>query len=257
LGILFLHILAWILLHISGLKTSNWNLLYGLSYGFIPLFGGFVGVLLAKPWGGLKSVIGRAMIFVSVGSISWGIGSCIWSYYNFFLHVGVPYPSIADVGYILAIPFWCLGMVNLSIATGVKFALRRTLGKIFIFLIPMSIIALSYYILVIIARGGVLSDTLHDYLKLFFDLAYPIGDVLIVTFALVIFGLSFSYFSGRYRLAIVILLAGYVFMYMADFLFSYTTTLNTYFNGDWPDLFFPIALSLMIVGVFGFALKES
>jgi len=38
-------------------------------------------------------------------------------------------------------------------------------------------------------------------------------------------------------------------MYFADFSFSYTTTVETYYNGSFPDLLFAIAMSVISIGI--------
>jgi hypothetical protein len=86
-------------------------------------------------------------------------------------------------------------------------------------------------------------------LKVILDVGYPLGDVFILSFALLIVGLSAGYLGGRYRSAIYTLLAGFVFMYAADFSFAYTTSQGTYYNGHWVDLLFPTALALMAYGL--------
>lgn len=208
----------------------------------------------ARSWGMLGSAIGRSVFFIAAGLFTWGFGSMIWSYYNFFQKISAPYPSLADLGFILSLPFWILGIVNLSKATGAKFGLKRTGGRVILISIPIIVMVLSYYLLVVVGRGGVLTDSFNNYLKLFFDLAYPFGDVIILTFALVIFGLSLNFLGGRYRLSIFAIILGFVSMYLADFVFSYTTTTNIFYNGNWGDLIFTIALFFLTFGNLGFYL---
>lgn len=250
LGILIVY---WVILALSGLQTSFWNYFYSFAFSLIPLIGGLVGMLLARPWGYLSSAIGKAILATSFGSFCWGAGSMIWSYYNFFFNISAPYPSLADVGFILAIPFWLIGMISLSKATGAKFGLKNMKGKIFLILASVALLVVSYYLLVIVARGGILTSSFDDLLKLFFDLAYPAGDVLILILAVAVFGLSFEYFGGIYKVSIYTLLAGFAVMYLADFIFSYTTTIETFYNGNFGDLVFTLALYLITVGVFGFS----
>lgn len=242
----------WVILSGTDLQTDFWNYFYSFSFSLIPLFGGILGLSLSKPWGFLDSAIGRAIFYISAGSLSWGLGSMFWSYYNFFMNDPMPYPSLADVGFVLALPFWCLGIFNLSKATGAKFGLKYIKGRIFFGIVPLLIVGFSYYFLVVVARGGVLTQAFNDYTKLFFDLAYPLGDVIILTLAVVIFGLSFKYFGGVYRYSIYALLMGFAVMYAADFIFSYTTTNETFYNGNFGDLVFTVALFLITFGVFGF-----
>lgn len=245
-------LIFWLGLSFSGQTDSFWNYFYSFAFSLVPLISGLVGCFLARGWGWFKSAIGKAVFFNSLGSFCWGGGSMVWSYYNFFMDVPAPYPSLADVGFILALPFWVLGIINLSKATGAKFSLRKKMGKLVLFILPILIIIVSYYLLVVIARGGVLVSTDDGFnLKLLLDLAYPIGDVVILSLALLIFGLSINYLGGLYKNSILAILFGFGFMYLADFVFSYTTTIETFYNGNWGDLIFTIALVLITLGTLG------
>lgn len=232
-------------------RSSLFNNLYGVLFlGFIPLVGGINGLTVAKHWGSFQSAVGRAIIFLSLGLISWGFGTYIFSgVYNFLLHVEVPYPSLADVGYIISLPLWAIGIIQLSRATGAKYGLRSSKGKVLSFLVPALVIALSYYLLVVVARGGSIDFSDPAILKLFFDLAYPIGDVVILTLATSVYALSYNYFGGLYKKVIYTILLGFVLMYLADFSFSYSTTLNTFYPADWVDLLFTTAMFVLSVGV--------
>ncbi len=247
-----LAVLTVAILWLAHITDSLSNNLYGVLFlGFIPVFGGLYGLSIARRWGFLKSALGRATVFFSLGLISWGIGTYIFSgVYNFILNVPVPYPSIADVGYILSLPLWVAGMIQLSRATGARYSLRSSKGKALLLLIPTLIIGLSYYLLVTVARGGSLDLSLSDgALKFFFDLAYPVGDVVILSIATVIYGLSYNYFGGVYKKAIYLILSGFALMYIADFSFSYTTTLDTFYPAGWVDLLFTTAVFVLSLGI--------
>ncbi len=257
--IYYLFILVyWAILYFQGIKEQQVNYYYQVAEGFIPFLGGIVGVYKARRWGLLKSKLGAALCYISLGVFSWGVGQMLWSvYYNLIQHTEVPYPSLADGGFILAIPFWSIGIYYLSKATGAHFSLKHVRGKILLFVIPILAIILSYYLLIVLARGGSIAITTNESaLKLFFDFAYPIGDLLILTLSLLIYGLSFSYLGGKYKLSILSIILGFIVMYFADFSFSYTTTNMTYFNGHWVDILFPTAMTLMAVGVNNFDIEK-
>src|SRR3989442_1751801 len=127
----------------------------------------------------------------------------IWSFYNFFLHTAAPYPSLADFGFAPSIFFYGLGTYYLSKVTGAKFGLRSKVSKFFVIVAPFIIFALSYYILVTVARGGVLLPQGESLLKTILDIAYPLGDFLALTIAIIVSGLSFKYLGGRYTSDIV------------------------------------------------------
>jgi len=244
-------LLAVLVMYAVGSTDTLLNALYGVLFlGFIPVIGGINGLFLAKHWGGFRSAVGKAVILLSLGLIFWGAGTYIFSgIYNFLLEVEVPYPSFADVGYVLSLPLWAMGIIQLSRATGAKYGLRSSGGKVILLIIPAIIIAISYYLLVVVARGGSFDFSDAGLLKLFFDLAYPIGDVVILTLATLVYGLSYSYFGGTYKKAIYTILAGFIVLYVADFSFSYSTTLETFYPGDWIDLAFTSAMFLLSIGI--------
>jgi hypothetical protein len=241
--------LYWAILYFQGIKEQPTNYYYQVVEGFIPLIGGLLGIIKAKKWGFLSSKVGSALFFISLGTFSWGVGQMLWSiYYNLIQKVDIPYPSFADVGFIMAIPCWVIGSVFLSKATGAHLSLKHLRGKILLFIIPLIVLVVSYYLLLIVARGGSIPLG-EDRLKLVFDLAYPIGDIVILTFTLVIYGLSFNYLGGKYKFPIICILAGWVLMYFSDFSFSYTTTIGTYYDGHWVDIMFPTVMTLLTFGV--------
>src|SRR3989344_4157385 len=182
-------VIFWLVLTLkTGHSTSRAGYYFQLFLFIVPLVGSFIGFINARLWGGFKSAVGRAITFLSLGTLTWAIGMLIWNYYIFLAKVEVPYPSLADLAFILSWPLWTIGFVQLFKATGAKFALRGNKGKMLFVAIPLVVIAVSYYLLIVIGRGGVI-DWSGGGLKLFFDLFYPIGDVVILAIALMLFSL--------------------------------------------------------------------
>lgn len=233
----------WVYIVASGLVDSHINYFYGVGLGILPIISALFGFLNGSKWGGSKSAMGRALYFLSAGLLTWGIGTLVFAYYNIMLKVAVPYPSVADIFYIISWPLWTLGMVSLSKATGVRFQFSNLVGRLTLFIIPVVAIVISYYLLVVVARGGVIT-IIDDPIGTLVGLAYVIGDVVILTFALLVYGLSFNYLGGYYRWPIIILLSSFVVNYVADFFFALTVTNGTYFVANWVDLVFTIAFVL-------------
>lgn len=238
----------WLSIFFSGKTDDPSNLWFALAYGILPIFGSVFGFIYAEKWGFWKSTIGKAIILFSLGLLTWGIGELIWSYYNLILHVEIPYPSWADASFIISWPLWAIGMYYLSFATGAKYGLKEKIGQFQLFLFPVICASVSYYLLVTIARQGSF-EIAGGPLKIFFDLAYPLGDVIIITLSLIIFGLSFKYLGGRYKWAVLVTFLGFVLNYFADFGFSYTTTVGTFHNGNWVDLLFCTAMFALSFGI--------
>lgn len=215
----------------------------------LPLLGGLFDIIESKKWGGVKSAIGRSIISLSLGLITWGAGMIVWNYYLFFTDIEIPYPSLADVFFIMSWPLWTYGIFQLSIATGAKFTARKKKGKLILFIIPIVIALASYYLLFHIARGGVIQWNGNELLKSFFDLFYPLGDIVILTITVLVYLLSKEYLGGIGKKPVLLLLTGFLMNYFSDFMFSYTTTKGTYFNGHLVDSLFVTVMFILSLGI--------
>ncbi len=211
----------------------------------IPLIGGLIGLRNAFKWGGLTSVVGKSSLALSMGTIAWAGGMIIWNYYLFFTTVEVPYPSSADIIFILSWPFWSYGIWKLSEAIGIKFALRK-MNKAF-FIIPLTLIALSVYLSIFVARGGITYE--NNAIKLFFDLFYPLGDIVILTVTASVYLVLRKFLGGVYKIPIMILFVGFLLNYLGDFIFVFTTSKETYFNGHIVDLLYTTSMFALSLGL--------
>lgn len=245
-------VLLWAALRITNTTEGFYNYLYSFLFGLTPLIGGILAMKSAQVWGGLKSAVGKAVFFIGLGIFFWGAGEAIWSFYNFFMGIPAPYPSIADIGFAPSIFFYGLGSAYLSKATGAKFGLRNKYAKSLIFLAVLLTSFFSYYILVTVARGGVLLPSGESPLKAVLDIVYPLGDFFGLTISVIISGLSFRYLGGKYVGDVIAILAGLGVMFIADSIFSYTTTIGTYYNANFGDLMLMLGTSLLTFGVLGF-----
>ncbi len=216
-----------------------------IPLAILPLVGAIIGFKNSSSWGGTKSVVGRSTLALSLGLLAWSGGMIIWNYYLFFTTNEVPYPSLADIIFILSWPFWSYGIWKLSEAIGIKFALRK-MNKWF-FVIPLILVALSIYLLVYVARGGIVYD--DSTLKLFFDLFYPLGDIVILTLTASVYLLLRKFLGGIYKIPVLILFIGFILNYFSDFLFSYSTTQETYFNGHVVDFLFTSTMFALSLGL--------
>lgn len=249
-------VIFWGYIQISGSKDGDINFWYSFLFGLIPLVGGAIGMVRSKVWGGLRSTLGSAVFFVSLGLLFWGLGESVWAYYNFFKNVAAPYPSWADLGFAPSIFFWVIGVSFLSHASGAWLGLKRSWkAKTFATIAVAGLTVLSYFLLIRVARGNVLVPPGETALKVVLDILYPLGDFLAVILAFIVFTLSFKYLGGLYKRAIGAVLLGLGVMYVADFVFSYTTTVGSYYNANWGDLLLSTGLFLLTFGVLGLSTK--
>ncbi|OGY58071.1 MAG: hypothetical protein A3D47_02050 [Candidatus Colwellbacteria bacterium RIFCSPHIGHO2_02_FULL_43_15] len=246
-ALLFLY---WIWIYSTGQVGTLHNYLWGVfAQGIFPIIGAIYGFLLARKWGFLSSSLGRAIFFLSAGNILFGIASLTWGYYNIILSVEAPYPSLADVVYLLSYPLWAMGLINLGQGIGAGYKLRTFKGKAALVLAPLVGIALTYFVFISIAQGGDFSFEGSNIIKIFFDISYLLGDAVIITTIGLIYGLFYKAFGGKFKSAINILLIGFFVEYLADAIFSYTTTQGTYYTSDLSDLLLTLSVFLIVVGV--------
>lgn len=256
LTIFYLAMVAWwISIHANGLIDTVQNFSFGIGLGFLTILGGLMGILVSRDWGWFSSRIGKTLIYLSAGFICWGIGTLIIGYFNLALDQSYPYPSIADLAYILSWPLWFIAMVNLSKATGARYQFRNWVGKALAVIIVAFAFLVSYYLLVQVARGGVFEIDSSNYLRLFFDFAYPVGDIVILTSGLLLFGLSFNYLGGALKAPIFIILFGFLLNYLSDIIFTYKNTVGTFYVAGWVDLMYLTAFFALGLGVNLFSQK--
>ena len=256
LSYLILLIVFWVLLQLQQTTNSFFNYTYSFLFGLIPLFGGAFGVMNSKEWGGRKSAVGKAVLLIGIGLVCWGCGEVIWSYYNFFLNEPAPYPSMADLGFAPSIFFYGIGAFYLSKASGARYGLRQKYAKLGVILTSIITAILAFHLLVNIARGGVLIPEGESALKIILDIVYPLGDFIALITSLIVSGLSIKYLGGRYRYDFYYIMIGLAIMFIGDVVFSYTTTLGTYYNGNFGDLILTFGLFFLTFGLLGFKLKN-
>lgn len=234
---------------LNGFKNStHYGYIFAFTYSFIPFFGSLIGFNIAKKWGFFNNNVGKAVFFFSASLLSWALGEFIWSFYNFFLNANVPYPSWADAGFVLNYPLWGIGMIYFGKASGASIGLHKRGRKLLLVLVPVIVSLVSWYVMVIVARGGSITSG-GGPLKVFFDIAYPAGDVILLTMGSLIFGLSFRNWNAQLKWPIIVIFFGILAEYISDFWFSYSTTLNTFYNGCLGDLSFATALMILSIGV--------
>ncbi len=245
-------VVFWGVLFTLGMKETFYNHLFAFMYGLMPLIGGLAAIKGYRSWGGLSTILGKSILFIGLGLFLWGCGETIWAYYNFFLHIELPYPSAADFLFVPSVFSYTIGTIMLSMTTGARMGLKNTGGKIIAVVVSALVLVMTYYMIVVIGNDGVLLTDKSSIVKSILDILYPLGAAVSLAVSLVVAGLSFRYLGGTYKHDVTFILLGLATMFAADSHFSYYTTLGTKYNGDIGDIFFTLALFLLTCGLLGF-----
>lgn len=206
------------------------------------------GIFFVSPtWGGINSALGRAIIYISLGLLGQWLGLQIWTYYNLIAQVEIPYPSLADLGYFALIPFYTFAALLLAKASGGKFLLRTKNGKLYVFVIPIIMLTVSYMLFV---KDLGFDGT--DPLKTFLDYGYPLGEIIPVSIALFILTLSGKLLGGTMRSRILYLVFAFTFQFLTEYLFLYAVGAETYTNGNVNDILYATSYFVMALGLISF-----
>jgi diguanylate cyclase len=162
---------------------------------------------------------------IAAGLACWSGGQLIWSYYEVIQHDAVPFPSLADVGYLLLPVFAMAGLlVRPSQAFHGRGLLRIGLD---VLLVIVSLFTVSWATtLGEVYRGGAGSMLARTV-----SLAYPAGDLALL--AIVVTVLAYAHSGGRFGL--VLLGTGLAGLAVADSGFAYLVANGTYHTGNLID----------------------
>jgi len=230
-------------------RGQKLNIYWAAGLAVLSILYGIFGLVTAKHWSWLKSKVGQAVFFISLGIIMWGVGQAGWTYYAFKFPTQEYQPArILDILFFSSIPLWFYGVLKLTKATGAKYGLQKTSGKLLVLGLSIIMIVFSYYFLVIVARGGssYFSQPLWEQ---FFGLGYSVGDTIIFTIAIAIFGLSWKYLGGRFKGPILTILVGFGILYFADFFFQFRSGKGDYYNGDISDILYFVAITTLCIAL--------
>ena len=235
----------WILLFISGSKTGFPNYLFGAVYGPLMSFiGAIIGLKISLSWGGTKSILGKTIFALSVGLLASFFGQVVFSYYNIFLKVEIPYPSVADIGFFANIPMYLYAMTLLLGISGGKVTLKSTFALLQAVVIPLGLLTISYLIFL-----KHYEFDLSQPLKIFLDFAYPLGQALYVSAAILTYTVSRKLLGGIMKGKIVLIIVAFVMQYVADFNFLYQTSQGTWYNGGYGDYLYLVAYTVMTLSL--------
>lgn len=248
-GLYLAFVIWWLGLQFVFAKDSLAYNLFGSLYGVMALAGAVYGIKQSLKWGGLNSLVGRALMFYAFGLLAQEFGQLVYFYYIFYLKVPVPYPSYGDIGYFGSIFFYIYATLELARAAGVEFGLREVKNAIVAIILPIAMLAFSYFFF--------LSGYMYDFstpLKVVLDIGYPLGQAFYISLAILTYILSRSMLGGMMKSKVLFLLFALLMQYIADYTFLYQSSRGTWVAGGVNDLMYLTAYFLMAYGLTQFNL---
>jgi signal transduction histidine kinase len=148
----------------------------------------------------------RSFVLFGAGAFMWAIGQAVWTYYT-LQGVEVPYPSLADVGYLAALPLFAAGILTWPRAR------KRRLGHAELLEMALGFGAVAL-VVAEFAIAPLLEDGIHG-LTGALTLTYPIAEFGLA--AVIIVGLLFGGWRDRGRL--VLIMGGLLALAVGDTVF--------------------------------------
>ncbi|HEV2141404.1 MAG TPA: hypothetical protein VGT01_09430, partial [Candidatus Dormibacteraeota bacterium] len=191
----------------------------------------------AATMAGGRDRLGWMLMSVSTGL--WAAGEVVWSIYEVGLGQQVPSPSLADVGFLSAVPFAIAGIRAFwskeSRGTSSRW---RVWFDALIVAIALTSTAWAFGLRIVVTSN-------QDVMTKGLNLAYPVGDILVGTVLILAIRRANQQEAGRMAL----LLAGVASYSIADSAFAYLTASGAYgqvgsaLNTGWFAGFLLIALA--------------
>jgi diguanylate cyclase (GGDEF)-like protein/PAS domain S-box-containing protein len=212
---------AWLL--VAGTSTQTVS---NIGLSFVPLVA--ASACFVRAWA-RTGRMRRSWALLGCSCLAWGIGQVIWTWYESWLGREVPFPSLADAGYLIAVPLASAALLMLPAAPLRLAGLLRTI-------LDGVVVAASLFCISWILVLGPLFETGGDgLLRTAIGLAYPIGDV--VTITILLFAMMRARLGGeanRHHLHLIGL--GLVAIAVADSGFVYLTGQASYASGSIIDI---------------------
>lgn len=177
----------------------------------------------------------------------WLAAEVLWTYYELWLGIEIPYPSPADTVWLLAyLPLLAALWMRLE---SIRFHLppSRLIGLLIVLLPTIGFLFLMIVVPILTAPAG------ERPLEKIYSLLYPIMDLIVLSLVLL---MAYFYRSGLHAGTWLLILSGMILMVLVDLLFVYATWHGLY-DSSLPlspavflvDGFYPLFYVLVALGV--------
>jgi hypothetical protein len=216
---------CWVL-WILFLPTHPWSKhVSNVGLSVMPLL---AAVQCARQAARVSGRLRRGWLLMAGSCLAWGAGMVVWSGYE-SMGRDAPFPSLADLGYLAAVPLAVAGLLTFPTAPQRRAAEIRTVIDGLIIGAALLIVSWTLALGPVVRSGGT------GPLAQVIGIAYPLGDVIMAT--IVLFAIARSRLSSPLgRAPLLLLCSGLLASAVSDSGFSYLALQNSYASGSRIDL---------------------
>ncbi len=215
-------ILLFLGLQFTGLTNTAFSSWASLVSGFIFLISAIICFKYYKKIGD-RGGVSNAILWTGIANLLYFIGSVVWTYYILFENIEIPYPSIADIFYILM-------PLAYAFATGSLLQIYRSSTKPSTWFFAVVVFSILAYVMFVFVGNPEISNEL-SFWENFFNFSYTLSDSIYV-------GAGFSLLliaGGKIYKGITIWVLGMFLITIADILFTYRAATGVVWDGDIAD----------------------
>lgn len=214
------------------------NFFFTTSWYFGAGIGGTFAIFAAIKHG-LKNSIGKFLLFAGLGLLSSLMGTLIWDYHIFILLTDTPYPSSADIFYLLVVPFIALALLFLLKSYSV------TIKKGIVWFGIVLAIGLFVFFVTIQGHDFLIELTEGSSSIALTNILYNIYDSIILPMSLV----AILLIGGKLFKGFGLFVTGVLLQAIANLTFGFRNFYEIYYFGDFSDLLFVLSSVVMSIGV--------
>jgi diguanylate cyclase (GGDEF)-like protein/PAS domain S-box-containing protein len=176
--------------------------------------------------------------FVGSAALAWGAGEAVWTYYEVGLGRHVPFPSLADVGFLAAVPLIVAALLAFPLAP------LGSVGRVRALLDGALVASATLFVSWATVLGPMYRTHQGGRFTQALSLAYPLGDLVIVVVVLCVAASA----ARQNWVALGFVGGGVLAMAVSDSMFAYLSQSSQYGVGNtldvgWTAGFLSIALA--------------
>lgn len=212
--IMFLFILAFSsVIYMTDIGGKYHDQILNIYFLIPPFISVIAGIMAVRSYG-LDNIHGQSLAFITAGLGAWFLGELTWAIYEIVLHAN-PYPSIADVFYLLAYPLILYGIIKEILNYKIDINPIRSL---MITGVAIILSILVYHISILPASAQEATFIEH-----IIAVSYGIGDVALIVAVSYILVLTVDFKGGKLYESWFYIMLGVVFMLLGDLFFAMYT----------------------------------
>ncbi len=237
---------AWVVALLALSSTPAAQLLSNVGLGVAALAAGLAAGGAARR----RTPLARFWGLLGLGLVSWALGQAAWTWYESVLGQEVPFPSVADIGYLGLPPLAAAALLSLPLSAQTLAGRARTVLDGL--MVAASVLLCSW----IIVLRPVYDANGEDRLAQLISLAYPICDVIVITMVVYTW-LRARQVGQRFDVSLALVGVGLLAFAFSDSAFSYLTTTDLYSSGSLIDVGWFSGFVLMLLAAMRAPARDS